>query len=202
MIVLDIEASGTDYGKHSIVSLGAIDFDHPEDQYYDECRVWDGAHIDDGALQVNGFTTEEITDQSKKTEAELVKAFVAWVTDKRDWTTVGQNPGFDRDMLRAACARAHLDFPFPYRTIDTHTLAYMHMVKRGLMPPFDAVKHHTSLNLDAILQYCGIPEEPEPHNALTGAQCHAEVAARLLYGRILLPEFEAYPIPWEVPRIA
>lgn len=202
MIVLDIEASGTNHDKHSIVSLGALDFDHPDNQFYDECRVWDGAHIDDEALKVNGFTRDEIMDPSKKNEGELIKAFVAWAGDLRDWTIVGQNPSFDRDFVRAACSRAHADFPLPYRTVDTHTLAYMHMVKRGLMPPFEADKHRTALNLDAVLQYCGIPEEPDPHNALTGALSHAEVASRLLYGRPLLPEFEVYPIPWEVPRKA
>lgn len=202
MIVLDVEASGTDYGKHSIVSLGALDFDNPNNQFYDECRVWDGAHIDDGALEVNGFTKEEITDQNKKSEGELIKAFMAWAEDLRDWTIVGQNPSFDRDMVRAACHRVHLDFPLPYRTIDTHTLAYMHMVKRGLMPPFEADKHRSALNLDAVLEYCGIPAEPDPHNALTGALSHAEVASRLLYDRPLLPEFDEFPIPWTVPRRA
>ena len=40
-------------------------------------------------------------------------------------------------------------------------------------------------------------EEPSPHNALTGALCHAEVIERLLYGRKLLPEFTQYEIPWK-----
>lgn len=201
MIILDIEASGVDYQKHSIVSIGALDFDDPNDQFYDECKVWDGAHIDSGALEVNGFTEEEITDPSKKTEAEVVKAFIGWVQPKRDWTIVGQNPSFDRDFVRAAAARAHIDFPLAYRTIDTHTLAYMHMVLHGAKPPFDKEKHRTALNLDAVLNYVGIPEEPKPHNALTGAMSHGEVASRLLYNRGLLPEFEQYPIPWTVPKI-
>jgi len=51
--------------------------------------------------------------------------------------------------------------------------------------------------LDAVLNYCGIPREPEPHNALTGALSHAEVISRLLYGRKLLPEFNEYQIPWK-----
>lgn len=201
MIVLDIEASGTDPAKHAVVSIGALDFDNPNNQFYDECRVWDGAHIDPEALEVNGFSRAEVTDEKKKTEAEAVRAFIAWAGDVRDWTILGQNPSFDRDFVRAACVRAHLDFPFPYRTLDTHTLCFMHMLGRGIQPPFDALKHRTALNLDIILNYCGIPEEPSPHNALTGALSHAEVASRLLFGRPLLPEFEVYPIPWEVPHI-
>lgn len=198
MIVLDIEASGTDYQKHSIVSIGALDFENPNNQFYDECRVWAGAHIDEGALEVNGFTEEELNDPSKKTEAEVVAAFIGWTRELSDITILGQNPSFDRDFLRAACIRAGFDFPFPHRTVDTHTLAYMHMVKRGMRPPFDSLKRRSALNLDAVLNYTGIPEEPSPHNALTGAMSHAEVASRLLYDRGLLPEFEVYPVPWTV----
>ena len=196
MIILDIEATGTNPNKHSILSIGALDFENPTNQFYDECRMWDGAHLESGALEVNGFTKAEATDPTKKTEAEAVQAFIAWAEDCRDWTLAGQNPSFDRDFLEAACRRAHLDFPFAHRTIDTHSLSYMHMVKRGIVPPFDPVKHHSTLNLDGILNYVGIPEEPKPHNALTGALSHAEVLSRLLYDRMLLPDFSVYPIPW------
>ena len=131
MIIVDIEASGTEYHKHSIVSIGALDFDNPTNQFYDECRIWDGAHIMDGALEVNGFTKEEIIDPNKKTEAEITKAFLAWAADVKERTLVGQNVSFDRDFLKTAAERAHTDWPLAYRTIDTHTLAYMHIIKRG-----------------------------------------------------------------------
>lgn len=196
MIVLDIEASGTNYEKHSIVSIGALDFKNPSNQFYDECKVWDGAHIDDGALEVNGFTKEEIIDPNKKTEGEIVKAFIAWAMEIDDHTLLGQNPSFDRDFVLHACYRNHLEFPFPYRTLDTHSLAYIHMIKAGKKPPFDEEKHRTALNLDTVLNYVGIPDEPQPHNALTGAMSHAEVASRLLYDKKLLPEFDKFNIPW------
>jgi hypothetical protein len=56
--------------------------------------------------------------------------------------------------------------------------------------------HRSALDLDAILRYCGIPDEPMPHNALTGASSHAEVISRLLYDKKLLPDFMKYEIPW------
>ena len=196
MIAVDVEASGTEYHKHSIVSIGALDFDNPSNTFYDECRIWDGAHIMDGALEVNGFTKEEIEDSNKKSEAELVRAFLAWAMDINDRTLTGQNVSFDRDFIRAAAERAGENYTLPYRSIDTHTLAHMHMIKRGLTPPFDKEKHRTALNLDALLNYVGIPDEPTPHNALTGALSHAEVTARLLYDKELLESFKQYPIPW------
>lgn len=196
MIILDIEASGTEYAIHSIVSIGAVDFSKPERRFYVECRIWEGAHIMDGALEVNGFTEAQITDPQKLSEADAVRQFLEWTQECGDRTLVGQNVSFDRDFVRAACGRAHLAYDLPYRTLDTHTLCYMHMVKRGLPAPIDAQHRRSSLNLDAVLNYCGIPEEPDPHNALTGALCHAEVTSRLLFDTPLLPEFSHYAIPW------
>lgn len=196
MIVLDIEASGTEPDVHSIVSIGAIDLKEPKRQFYAECCIWNGSHIMDGALEVNGFTEAEITDLTKPTEGEIVAQFLDWMLVAEDQTLVGQNVSFDRDFVRAAANRAHLACQLAFRTIDTHTLCFMHMVNAGITPPFDVEHKHSAINLDIILQYCGIPKEPRPHNALTGALCHAEVASRLLYSKKLLPEFSAYEVPW------
>lgn len=198
MIVLDVEATGTNYEKHSMVSLGALELEDASNRLYLECRIWDGAHIEDEAMEVNGFTKKQVTDPAKISESELVQRFLGWSSSVNERTFAGQNVSFDRDFLKAAAGRAgHLDWPFAHRTIDTHTLCYMHMVKRGIVPPVDPVKHHSKLNLDAVLNYCGIPDEPEPHNALTGAFSHAEVISRLLYDKKLLPEFDQFEIPWK-----
>jgi DNA polymerase III epsilon subunit-like protein len=199
MIIIDVEASGVDYRKHSIVSLGALDFDNPQRRFYGECRVWDGAHIDDGALEINGYTKEELLDLNKQSEAELVQSFMEWTQHMSNRTLVGQNVSFDRDMVKAACDRADIAYDMAHRTIDTHTLCWMHIVKRGLKPPIDEQHRRSALNLDAILNYCGIPSEPEPHNALTGALSHAEVTSRLLNNVKLLPEFSQFEIPWSFP---
>jgi DNA polymerase III epsilon subunit-like protein len=196
MILVDIEASGTNYQKHSIVSIGAVDFDNPANRFYEECKIWDGAHVMDGALEVNGFTQTEITDESKQTEAEIVQKFIQWSESFADRTLAGQNISFDRDFMRAAAQRAGLNWNFAYRTIDTHSLCWMHIVKKGNKPPVDVEHKRSNLDLNAVLRYCGVPSEPDPHNALTGALCHAEVTSRLLYDKKLLPEFEEYEIPW------
>lgn len=197
MIVIDIEATGTNYEKHSIVSLGAIDFDHPENRFYEECRIWSGAHIAEDSLAITGFTEAEVKDENKLPEGEVVRRFLEWSQHMGDRTLAGQNVSFDRDFLKAACEREGLSWDFAHRTIDTHTLAYMHMVKRGITPPIDPEHRRSALDLDAVLNYCGIADEPQPHNALTGALSHAEVISRLLYDKKLLPEFSKYDIPWK-----
>jgi DNA polymerase III epsilon subunit-like protein len=193
MIVLDIEASGVNYQKNSIVSIGALDIDNPENRIYLECQVWAGAHLNDESLAVCGFSREQVTDPTKITEGQLVTQFISWAENIEDQTLAGQNVSFDRDYLKAACERVGINTPFAYRTIDTHTLAYMHMVTHNLTVP--TAKRHSAVNLDAALRYVGITDEPEPHNALTGALSHAEVISRLLYGKTLLPEFAHYPLP-------
>jgi len=160
MIALDVESSGLDPDEASIVSIGAVDTEDPTNQFYDECRVWDGAEINDKALAVNGFTRQELLGEtgSKKTEAELIRDFVAWATDRlKDRTFIAQNVTFDRDFVAAACKRAGIEFPFAHRTLDTHSLAWLHMVKRGISPPVE--NHRSAINLDYILNYCGLPGE-------------------------------------------
>lgn len=194
MIIVDVEASGVEYHKHSIVSIGALDFENPENRFYEECKVWDGAHIMDEALVVNGFTKEEILDKNKKTEGQITKEFLEWIEKTNEHTLVAQNVSFDRDFLRAAAEREHINWPLAYRTIDVHTLCYMHIIKRNLSIP--TAKKRSALDLDAVLNYVGIPEEPTPHNALTGALSHAEVTSRLLFDKKLLKEFDKFNIPW------
>ncbi len=196
MIIIDIEASGTNYEKHSIVSLAALDIENPENRMYEECRIWDGAHISPESLAISGFSEEEARDPQKKSEGEVVRMFLEWSQHFADRTLVGQNVSFDRDFLRAASEREGLSWDLAHRTLDTHSFCYMHMVKRGITPPIDPDHRRSALNMDAVLNYCGIPDEPQPHNALTGALCHAEVVSRLLYNKKLLPEFDAFPIPW------
>lgn len=196
MIIVDVEASGVVYDKHSIISIGALEYENPNNRFYGECRIWDGAHIMEEATAIHGVSDEDLKNPEKQSEAELVRAFMEWSQHMGDRTLVGQNVSFDRDMLKAACARAGLPWDMAHRTIDTHTLCWMHMVKQGLIPPIDEQHRRSALNLDAVLNYCGIPAEPEPHNALTGAMCHAEVTSRLLHDRMLLPEFAEFRIPW------
>lgn len=197
MLVVDCEMTGLEPTLHSIVSVGAVDLDHPERQLYEECRMWDGAKVEDEALAVNGFTKERITDPSKQTEGELVHKFISFAEGMSDTTIAGQNVFTDLYFLQNAAKRAgHTAWPFAHRIIDLHTLCWEHMIKRGLPPPIDAEKRHSALNLEAVCTYVGIPQEPKPHNALGGAKVSAEAISRLLYDKKLLQEFGEFAIPW------
>ncbi len=197
MIILDVEASGLHPEKHSIVSIGALEFERSENRFYGECRVWEGAHIQDEALKINGFSRDEVTSSARQSEADLVVAFLEWTMMIPDRTIVGQNPAvLDRPMIEAAAQRAGREVRLAHRTLDVHSVAFTHMILHNVTPPFDTAKSHSALNLTEILKYVGMPKEPEPHNALTGALVEAEALSRLFYGKTLLEEYKQYPIPW------
>ena len=201
MIVLDVEASGLNPKADSIVSIGALDSENQANRFYGECRVWDGAHVHEEALAINGFTKESLTDTSKQTEAELVRAFVTWALEiQGDRTLAAQNVSFDFSFVESACDRAGIHFPFAKRTLDVHSLVWMHMTVNGVTPPL--LNNHSSISLDSALTYCGLPGEAKPHNALTGALAHAEVISRVAYNKLLLPEYSTLPIPWTLKTIS
>jgi len=191
MVIVDVEASGVSPEKDSLVSVGAVDFANPQNRFYEECRIWDGAHIEDEALAVNGFTREQITDPKRKTDREVVLAFLAWLEKIEEKTIAGHNPSFDRDFLQATAYRYHINWPLAHRTLDLHSICYFDMLQVGVEPPL--TNGHSALNLDAVLRFVGIPEEPKPHNALTGALVETEAFGRLFYKKPFLDEFLKYP---------
>lgn len=91
MIILDVETTGTDPLKHSLVSIGALDFSSPEIRFYEECRIWEGAHIMPAALEVNGYSEEEITNPQKQSEGELIAHFLSWLFERESMVIAGQN---------------------------------------------------------------------------------------------------------------
>lgn len=193
MIVVDVETTGLDLQKHSIVSIGAVDFSSPENQFYQECRIWDGAEVSQEALEVNGFSEEEVRDPHKKTLEEIIKEFFKWVEKVPEKTIAGQDPAFDKGFLQASAERCGIEWKLGHRTVDLHSICYFHHLKRGLTPPVK--EGRTALNLDKITNYAGLPDEPKPHNALTGAKMETEAFSRFVYGKSLLEEFEEFPIP-------
>lgn len=196
MIVVDIETTGLDPTKHSIVSIGALDFSDPQNQFYQECRIFDGAEITLEALEINGFSEEQVRDGNKKSLEQAVKEFFLWSDSCSDKTLAGENPSFDRDFLRASAERYGILWTFGYRTIDLHSLCYSHYIRRGMNPPNK--NGRTDLNLDKILNYVGLPSEPRPHHALTGAKMEAEALSRFIYGKPLLEEFKRYELPYHL----
>lgn len=194
MIVVDVETTGVDFKKHSIVSIGAVDFSNPLNNFYQENKIWFGAEVDPIALQINGFTEEQITDLSKKTLKENITDFIEWSKFIEDITLAGENVArFDAMFLKDSADRYGIEFSFGIRSVDLHALSYVNHLEKGIEIPLN--KNRTNISSDTTFTYVGLPEEPKPHNALIGAKMEAEAFSRLIYGKILFKEFQKYPLP-------
>lgn len=193
MIVLDIETTGLDPGRHSIVEVGAIDFDCPGNYFNEKCQVWEGAEIDPGALEINGLTLNEIHDQTILTQNELISRFSIWIELIEDKTIAGQNIDFDINFLNESSRRCGLDLNLGKRKVDQHSIVYAHFLKRNIRPPLK--NGFSNLNSDLVMKYVGLPSEPKPHRAINGARFEAEALSRLLFGRVMFEEFYRYEIP-------
>ena len=98
MIVVDVETTGVDPKENSLLSIGAVDFENPDNYFYGECKLRERAVINPKALDVNGFTIEKI-NSSEKTCKELLEAFLLWANKIQDKTLAGHNVQFDYNFI-------------------------------------------------------------------------------------------------------
>lgn len=120
------------------------------------------------ALQVNGFTKEAWAGAPTFNQVAPVLSILL-----KDVVVCGHNVGFDADFLQDAFRRIGSDFRFDSHKLDTVTLAYAHLVRRGL----------TKLSLDTIREFLGWSKEGA-HGALQDA-----LDARRLY-KLLTPQVQ------------
>lgn len=198
MIVIDVGTTGLDPYKCSIVSVGAVDFNNRRNYFYKECKIFDGAEtsIDNKALEINGFTLEQITDPHKISLKEILKDFLGWIANIDNITLAGKNISFDRDFIKASLERYSLPYGFRHRSVDIHSVAYAHRLRQSIEVP---IKNNiTDINLDKTLEYIGLPKREGIHNALEDARVEAEALCRLIYGKNVFEEFKKYEIPRHV----
>ncbi len=196
MIVVDVETTGLNPERNSIVSIGAVEFERPSNQFYQECRPWVGADISEEALKVNGFTLEQLSDPSRPSLYKTIGEFIDWVDSCGELTLAGHNLSvFDALFLKSSMRIYNLGdkWPFGRRTVDSHSVCYCDYIRRGVVLPVG--RRRSGISLDVALNYVGIPDEPRPHNALTGAKCAAEVIHRISRGCGLFSEYSHFELP-------
>ncbi|MDB5260204.1 MAG: hypothetical protein JWN37_435 [Candidatus Nomurabacteria bacterium] len=191
MVSIDCEMTGLNPERSAIVSIGAIDLQKPERRIYIEMQPFEGADINDESIAICGYTREALANikLSQKEGLTLLKQFL---DESNERNVVGQNVTFDVLFLNYSFMREGVDCKIPYRVLDLHSMVCSKLILSGKQVPIEDRK--STLNLDGLLNMSGIPEEPKPHNALTGALSAAEVYFRLIEGRAVLPEFKEYSI--------
>ncbi|EKD44590.1 MAG: Exonuclease RNase T and DNA polymerase III [uncultured bacterium (gcode 4)] len=202
MIAFDIETSAADPYAGSIVSLWAIEIEDPTNQFYEECRMLDWALVQDRALEVNGFTREQIMEKTKQSVGDLITSFMGWRSRIQEQTLLWQNVGyFDVRFLEENGNKEGIEHNFwlvhwGYRTIDIHSLVINYHLQHNI--PYPLKDNASWINLDYSANFVWLPSEIKPHHGLNGAKLSAEIFSRIVYGKKLLPEYEQYDIPKRV----
>jgi DNA polymerase III epsilon subunit-like protein len=217
--VVDLEATSLNTRKGAIASIGMVTFRNGElKRYYRVFRPFKGAKIDKSALAVCGFTLKELNrkcdckggeDNCKVLEhahsPEKVCSYVSeFMHENQCHTIAGQNPAFDTGYLHAYFER-YKNFDFiSHRTIDLHSIGYGHLASKGMKVPVDRARDgkvsyvRNDFSATKLYQLIGMPTEPKPHNALTGALFEFEAFCRLIYKKPVLEEFKMYKLKTEI----
>ena len=194
MIILDIETTGLDSELNGLLSIGAVDFLHPAETFYGECHIREGERIDPEAIKVNGFDLDEIKDKNKQTTRDLIIAFDEWLKSRNIRMVGGLHiSAFDVPFLNKKSLQCGVRMRLHRRTIDLHSIAYAKMLELNKVVPM--TDGWSVMDTDVIYPFVGLPKEPMPKNALSGAKWEAEALSRLMRGIGLLKELSRYPIP-------
>ncbi|KAA8922638.1 exonuclease domain-containing protein [Thermoplasma sp.] len=178
MIFIDVETTGLDPIKCSMISIGAVVYERPSIRFYMEARPDPGAVVEDGALAVNGFTREYIYSLGNAMY-DMIQAFSEWYAENSsDYTIAGYNVDFDISFIGQECITNSMRMIRIDRKIDLKVL-------------FESsdLYHGGRRRLDDLLMALGLGTERRPHNALNGALAEAEAYSRLIEKRgLLTPE--------------
>ena len=173
MISIDVETGGLDPKNSALLSIGAVDMLDPTRTYYIEMRAREDGEVTEFALKVNGFTVEETQDPAKFTEEKAMHNFIGWVNEcAGQKILLGHNAAFDMGFIRESCKRYDIKCPFQHRVIDLHSVYYYEELRQK---GYDIKAVSRQISLNYILKELFGQKEPNPHNALTGAKCNAEV---------------------------
>jgi len=194
MIVTDVETTGLDTHNCAVISIGAVFLLSPKEQFYVECQPFRGAGISDSALEVNGVSRMELFSPERLTQFNAFSQYSEWTKQFAPKILAGMNPRFDYEFLRLMGARVNQTLFFSHRTFDLHTLCLTTKMRGKIDEDCDL-----KMNTNKILNYVGLPDEEEPHNALNGAKLETEAIHRLLYGLPVLEDYFQYPVPSYLP---
>ena len=194
-IILDLETSGLDKVKCGIWQIGAIDLNN-NDEFFQEGRIDDKDFVEKDALKVIGKTEEDLRDKNKKTQKQLLKEFFQWLETRKIKNFLCQNPQFDVTFLEIKANEYGLKIPFRYKCFDSHTIAQMVYYK--INGEFWFEDGRSKMNLGKILEFVGMKDNRQAHNALEDCKLTAECFSRLIYGENLFPEYSQFKIPKEL----
>jgi DNA polymerase III epsilon subunit-like protein len=193
MIALDIETSGLNPEQHGIWQIGAIDLTNPENYFLEECRIDKDDEISGEALEVGGITEEQLRNNSKQSQEQLLINFFVWIEKSDFKNCICQNPQFDLGFISLKARKYGLKPKFHHRAFDMHSIAqtkYFEVKKSFLI--LDGI---SKMNFANVLEFCGLKDNRGAHNALEDCKLTGECFSRIFYSKSLFPEYSEFKIP-------
>jgi hypothetical protein len=177
-LIVDIETTSQDRHNAGIVEIAAAWTHHADpfsEAFQIRCRPREDCVIDPDAIAYNGC--DWLRAPWAPTESEAITSFARWIyeTAPPEVTSLDFSKGqgilmtgwnlavFDWLILeRSWSAFCPAVWPFSFRTLDLHAMAFADMTKRGLHVPV------TGLTSSLVCEVYNIPPEPKPHRAMGG----------------------------------
>ncbi len=182
VICLDLETTGLDPAKSSIVSIGAVNMADFNEKFYTEFTPFPGAEINSESMKVHKLTLDYLYS-TKRTHNEGLQKFYEWIDRQVNWvkpdsitkvteppifTPAGYCVAFDYYFLNYGFQKASISNPLDYHLLDLFAVYFGRTGK--------------SSQLDSIARKLELPKNPNPHNALEDAL----ITAKCL--KVLMPE--------------
>jgi len=180
-LVMDLEMSGVDPVVHDIIQIGACLYTdkwvllgtYSQNIYPENIEEFNAL-----SEKIHGLSLEDLEDEPLI--YDVLPEFENWVYktahlnkkfhNLRDVVICGQSVINDINYLQFAYRKAQTEWPFSFKLIDLHTLAYFYF--QILTANKMAVPNKLSLN--AIAGFFGIQRAEDAHNALEDAQITAD----------------------------
>jgi DNA polymerase III epsilon subunit-like protein len=177
ILILDIEATGTDVTRHEMIQLAAVLLDKKtlkEKAFFNSYikpEHWKNRMPE--AMKVNGISWEQVKDapSMRSVLQKFTKQFGTHVLP----TTYGGN--LDIVFLPAAYRQAKLKFPFDYHTFNFWALCYTYMAKRKKLTN---KKRFAGFRLEEVAKDLKVPVPESRHDALVDCRFEAAVLRKLV----------------------
>lgn len=175
-IFLDLETTGLDPTRHSVIelALSILDLQNLKHlaSYHTKIiqpeSVWNDR--DPNSIRVNGFTYEEIC---KGKPIELVREevkdlLISHQIKRGEAVFICQNPSFDRAFFSQILdVYTHERLLWPYHWLDLASMFWVKLLE-DLSKDRQFIPNPCSLSKDKIANYFGLPPEEKPHRAMNG----------------------------------
>jgi len=169
LLLIDVETTGIDPSKDSIIQLAALILDRRNLSELDSFSIFirPDTQISVQAFSIHGISEKDLADA--KDLCAALDEFQAFAPS--DALLSGHNVSFDMNFLKTGYAKCGLHFPFDYHTIDIWSIAFFVISAVGISLE--------SYSLSDLANFFGVKRSVK-HDALEDVRVSAIIARNLL----------------------